>query len=320
MVGMLTDTALDMEAPVCQELEAWRPDLLVVDSVCLWGKLFAWKLQLPWVCSTTTFAFNQQTAALMRPGLAETARMALGLGLIRRDMARLRQRGYPAEDLRQLLENRADTDTIVYTSRLFQPMTETFGDRFAFVGPSLPQVPPRKHRGDRPLVYISLGTVMHRRPGFYRACFRALGGRDLDVVLSVGEATDPAALGPAPGNFRVERRVDQLAVLAEADAFLTHCGMNSANEAIFCQVPTILFPQQGEEAAVADRMESLGLGVRLRRETPAAIRRAVETALGEPRFRENAARVVESFRAAGGAGAAADFLERVLDRKNSGRS
>ena len=100
MVGMLTDTALDMEAPVCQELEAWRPDLLVVDSVCLWGKLFAWKLQLPWVCSTTTFAFNQQTAALMRPGLAETARMALGLGRIRRDMARLRQRGYPAEDLR----------------------------------------------------------------------------------------------------------------------------------------------------------------------------------------------------------------------------
>ena len=171
--------------------------------------------------------------------------MALGLGRIRRDMARLRQRGYPAEDLRQLLENRADTDTIVYTSRLFQPMTETFGDRFAFVGPSLPQVPPRKHRGDRPLVYISLGTVMHRRPGFYRACFRALGGRDLDVVLSVGEATDPAALGPAPGNFRVERRVDQLAVLAEADAFLTHCGMNSANEAIFCQVPTILFPQRG---------------------------------------------------------------------------
>ena len=320
MVGMLTDTALDMEAPVCQELEAWRPDLLVVDSVCLWGKLFAWKLQLPWVCSTTTFAFNQQTAALMRPGLAETARMALGLGRIRRDMARLRQRGYPAEDLRQLLENRADTDTIVYTSRLFQPMAETFGDRFAFVGPSLPQVPPRKHRGDRPLVYISLGTVMHRRPGFYRACFRALGGRDLDVVLSVGEATDPAALGPAPGNFRVERRVDQLAVLAEADAFLTHCGMNSANEAIFCQVPTILFPQQGEEAAVADRMESLGLGVCLRRETPAAIRRAVETALGEPRFRENAARVAESFRAAGGAGAAADFLERVLDRKNSGRS
>ena len=51
--------------------------------------------------------------------------------------------------------------------------------------------------------------------------------------------------------------------------------MNSANEAIFCQVPTIFFPQQGEEAAVADRMESLGLGVRLRRETPAAIRREI---------------------------------------------
>ena len=134
---------------------------------------------------------------------------------------------------------------------------------------------------------------MHRRPGFYRACFQALGGRDLDVILSVGEATDPAALGQIPDNFQVERRVDQLAVLAKADAFLTHCGMNSANETIFCQVPAILFPQQGEEAAVADRMEALGLGARLRREAPAAIRKAVETVLGEPRFRENAARVAE---------------------------
>ena len=320
MVGLLTDITLAMEAPVCRELEAWRPDLLVADSVCLWGKLFAWKLKLPWVCSTTTFAFNRETAALMRPGLAEAARMALGLGRIRRDMARLRQRGYPAEDLRQLLENRADTDTIVYTSRLFQPMAETFGDRFAFVGPSLPRLPTRSRRRDRPLVYISLGTVMHRRPGFYRACFQALGGRDLDVILSVGEATDPAALGQIPDNFQVERRVDQLAVLAKADAFLTHCGMNSANEAIFCQVPAILFPQQGEEAAVADRMEALGLGARLGREAPAAIRKAVETVLGEPRFRENAARVAESFRAAGGATAAADFLERALDRKEKGRS
>ena len=59
---------------------------------------------------------------------------------------------------------------------------------------------------------------------------------------------------------------------------------------------------------------------RLGREAPAAIRKAVETVLGEPRFRENAARVAESFRAAGGATAAADFLERALDRKEKGRS
>ena len=318
LVEMITDTTLAMDGPIGRDLREFAPHCVVSDSLCFWGKLWSAKLGLPYVCSTTTFAFNRETAGMMKQTPGQLFRLLMGRGRIRRCMERLRGAGYPVSGLLDLIQNSNDTDTIVYTSRLFQPMTETFGDRFAFVGPSLPQVPPRKHRGDRPLVYISLGTVMHRRPGFYRACFRALGRRDLDVVLSVGEATDPAALGPAPGNFRVERRVDQLAVLAEADAFLTHCGMNSANEAIFCQVPTILFPQQGEEAAVADRMESLGLGVRLRRETPAAIRRAVETALGEPRFRENAARVAESFRAAGGAGAAADFLERVLDRKNSG--
>ena len=186
-------------------------------------------------------------------------------------------------------------------------MAETFSDRYAFVGPSLPEralaeQPPKA----RPLVYISLGTVMNRQADFYRSCIAALEKEPLDVVMSVGEGVDPANLAPVPENYQIERRVDQLAVLARADVFLTHCGMNSANEAIWFGVPTVLYPQQSEEGAVADRMEELGLGLRLK--DASTIREAVRQVLTEPGYRERTLAMGETFRSAGGPGRAAEKI------------
>ena len=221
LVEMAADTTLALEEKVCREMADFRPDIIVSDSVCFWGKLFAKKLDVPYVCSTTTFAFNQYTAQLMKPRLGEMARSVLGMPRINRKMVLLRQHGYPVEKLTDLIQNDNDTDTIVYTSREFQPMAETFSERYAFVGPSLPETTAaRKGENLRPLIYISLGTVVNRNPSFYRNCFAALGEEDADVVLSIGEGNPlPES---APENFRVEQRVDQLAVLSQAAAFLTH--------------------------------------------------------------------------------------------------
>lgn len=316
LIEMAADTTISLEETVCRDMAEFWPDVIVSDSVCFWGKLFAWKLGVPYVCSTTTFAFNQHTAPLMKPRLGEMARSILGMPRIQKKMELLRRHGYPVKQFTDLIQNDNDTRTIVYTSRAFQPMAETFSDEYAFVGPSLAPVTADSTEKRRPLVYVSLGTVMNRRVDFYRACFAALGGEDLDVVLSVGEDTDIAALGPIPANFRVEHRVDQMAVLARADVFLTHCGMNSASEAVWSGVPTVLFPQQSEEGAVATRMEQLGLGLRLKRAGPTAIRQAVLTVLADGTYREANRKMGDTFRAAGGAKTAADFLETVIRDEN----
>ena len=83
LVEMAADTTLNLDKTVCSALSKLRPDCIVADSVCFWGKLFAKKLGIPFVCSTTTFAFNQYTAKLMRPGLKEMFRSLLGLPRIK---------------------------------------------------------------------------------------------------------------------------------------------------------------------------------------------------------------------------------------------
>ena len=308
LVEMITETTLTLEGQVCRELAAYQPDVVISDSVCFWGKLFAKKLGIPYVCSTTTFAFNEQSAALMKPKAGELLRSLLGIARIGRKMALLRQHGYPVDKVTDLLQNDNETNTIVYTSRAFQPMAETFSEHYAFVGPSLPGREAPAAAKTRPLVYCSLGTVIHDRRRFCRNCAAALAEMDVDAILSVGTAENLDALGALPSNIQAAARVDQLAVLQKADVFLTHCGMNSASEAIWYGVPTVLDPQQSEEAAVADRMEALGMGLRLRSEEPEQIRKALETVLADPSYREQTARIARSFREAGGAKAAADYI------------
>ena len=71
LVEMITDTTLAMDGPIGRDLREFAPHCVVSDSLCFWGKLWSAKLGLPYVCSTTTFAFNRETAGMMKqtPGL-----------------------------------------------------------------------------------------------------------------------------------------------------------------------------------------------------------------------------------------------------------
>lgn len=314
LIEMAADTTLRMERTVCGMLKNRRPDCIVSDSMCLWGKLFARKENIPFVCSTTTFAFNQETAKLMKPGVGEMLRMITGMPRINAKIKLLQEHGYAVNTFQQLIENDNETDTIVYTPKEFQPLAETFSDRYAFVGPSAAAFAMENRTDKKPLLYISLGTVLNRNQRFYRNCIKAFSGCEMEVVLSVGENTDLSSLGELPKHFTVKPRVNQMEVLKRADVFLTHCGMNSVNESICCGVPMVLFPQHSEEALVAEQAERAGAGVRLKSMRPSSLRKAVFHVLETEPYRQNARRMSAVFRGAGGAAKAADVIETVICR------
>ena len=308
LMQMVAQTTLALDERIAQDVAALQPAVIIGDSVCFWGRLLAKKHGIPFICSTTTFAFNEYSSSQMKPRLPEMIRMILGMPRIEKSMQRLRDHGYAVSSFVDVIQNDPVTDTIVYTSRLFQPMAETFGENYAFVGPSVMQRYPRSAHA-RPLVYISLGTVLHNAPVFYRRCIQALKEMDCDAIISIGGKVDPASLGEIPENVQVFPRVNQLEVLASADVFLTHCGMNSVSESLLGGVPMVLFPQHSEQAAVCSRAEELGAGLRLKRATAKEIRRALEIVLADSRYKEAAQVIAENFAACGGAKAAADFVE-----------
>lgn len=314
LIEMITHTTLAMEYELSRDLAAFCPQCIVSDSVCFWGKLWAARLAVPYVCSTTTFAFNRQTAALMRRSPAQLLRALTGQRRIHRCMALLQAHGYPVKGLLSLIQNDNNTDTIVYTSRQFQPMAETFSERYAFIGPSLPQISHIPVSPGPRRLYISLGTVNNRNLPFYRACLDAFRNTDLKVTMAVGESTDLSDLGIIPPNIDVYPRVDQLEVLARSHVFLSHGGMNSVSESLYLGVPLVLFPQQEEQSLVARRTVQLGAGVLLDLAEADHIRRSVFQVLGDPNFTDRAHDLAAGFRAAGGASRGADKILAAAGR------
>lgn len=308
---VLVDTTLSLDDMVIREMERLQPDCIVADSMAVWGKAVALKLGIPFVSSTTTFAFNQHSAKLMKQSITQLFGMLFSMPKINRHIRRLQDKGYPVKSVLDLIQNDADTDTIVYTSPQFQPCAETFSEKYAFVGPSIRPAAGKVEKTAEKLVYISMGTVNNEMLPLYQNCIAALKDTPYQVILSVGNKLSPDAFGPLPENIRVYPFVDQIAVLQKADAFLTHCGMNSASEGLYFGIPLVMLPKTSEQGAVAARTEQLGAGVRLEKTTPDAIRAAVEQVLTDPQYREGAARIREGFRSCTGAPGAADKIESV---------
>lgn len=313
LIEMVVDTTINLDKKVCGELQEIKPDCIVSDSVCFWGKLFAAKLNIKYVCSTTTFAFNLHTARMMKRGVGEFIRSIIGMPRINKKMKLLKANGYEVKNFVSIIQNDNDTNTIVYTSKEFQPMAETFSDKYAFVGASVTDVETEEVRHERRTVYISLGTVLNKNNSFYENCIKALKKCDVDVIMSVGEKTDILALGEIPSNFDVKDKVDQIKVLKKSNVFLTHCGMNSVNESLYYGVPMVLFPQHSEEALVAERAATLGAGLMLKGNNSNHIKNAIEQILNDDTYKENANTISKSLRTAGGAKKAADVILMVID-------
>ena len=305
---LLVSSTLALDEMTTEKIKEIKPDVIVSDSVAFWGKLVAMKHRIPYVSSTTTFAFNRYSARYMKETPWDIAKMLFSMPKINKQIQRLREKGYPVKGLLEIVQNDNETNTIVYTSKYFQPCSETFSDRYHFIGPSIRPVtePIRKTAGKT--VYISMGTV-NRNPEFYRNCIHALAKTDWQVIISMG--TNPEHLDHLPDNIQIYETVDQMAVLSIADAFITHCGMNSASEGLYFKVPLVLFPQTPEQGAVAKRTAELGAGIRLKSIAEADILDALKQVLADPEYKNNAIKVSDSFHACGGASEAKAFLEEI---------
>ena len=307
--GIRTTLAMDMF--LHNEFLSFKPDVVYTDSVCFWGKLNAWKHGVPMVVSTSTFAFNQMSSQYMKNSPKELADMIFGLPKISKELKKLEPYGYHVRSALSLVQSDNNTDSIVYTSRHFQPYAESFFKHYAFVGSSVFSKDEPDKEKLRPLVYISLGTVINDRPDFYSRCIEALKDQDADILISCGNVIDIGALGVLPDNVQVYPYVDQPDILSRADVFITHCGMNSVSESLYMATPLVLYPQTSEQRAVARRTIEIGAGLMLTDDSVQGIRSAVQEVLNNASYSTAAKACSEDFRSCIGTAGAAEFIENA---------
>jgi MGT family glycosyltransferase len=311
---ILVKTTLAMDDTIIDEMSKWKPDCIVGDSMAMWGKLAAFKLSVPFMSSTTTFAFNRYSARIMKQDISQLFSMLVAIPKANKQIKRLQAKGYPVKNVLSVVQNDNDTNTIVYTSPEFQPCSDTFSDKYTFVGPSVRILDYEVIKPQRKTIYISMGTVNNSKADFYKKCIAALKDADLDVIMSVGELIDLERIGDIPQNFTIERSVNQIEVLQKVEAFLTHCGMNSVNEALYYKVPLVLFPQTPEQGGVARRVNELGAGAYLQDASPEMIKKTIQEVLENDTYKRCAEVISNDFHKCGGPRLAADKIELLINK------
>ncbi|CAG7614326.1 Oleandomycin glycosyltransferase [Paenibacillus solanacearum] len=303
---------------VLEQIRGEHFDYIIHDSMFGCGHQLAQILKLPAISSCTSFAqtkasFDQMLEPFYTKVPAEITKPIIDT--YHSLTARVKEK-YDVEihSPYEVFCNPAPL-TIVYTPREFQPDGEAFDPSYKFVGPSIASRAASENfdlstiKGKHP-IYISLGTVFNQAIDFYKLCFEALGDTDHTIVMSVGKRTQISDLGEIPDNFIVKNYVPQTDVLQYTALFITHGGMNSANEGLYYGVPLIVIPQSADQPIIAGQVANLGAGMTLQMQSLTApqLREAVAHVLSRSTFKQAAAELKESFRSSGGFRQAVDEI------------
>jgi hypothetical protein len=322
----LLEESLYLTPFLLDEIAREKPDVIVFDSIALWGMAVARLKKIPSIASITT---------LINDGVSGILNWRDYLYIIRKGLSalpalqRLRRRlvkthGPDIFPGKAILPCRGDAN-MVFTSRLFQPQTAYIDESFYFVGSSILEATRKKmdfpwERLDpeRPIIYLSLGTLYNNNPNFYRMVYAAFLDHPAQFILSLGGENRIMDTGAVPNNFIVQPNVPQLEVLQKAALFVTHGGMNSVNESLYYGVPLVVVPQQIEQAINGRQVARHGAGIVLADSPPYGklsadlLRQSVAKVLADPLYRQNADKIRKSFREAGGYQRAASLIASKL--------
>jgi MGT family glycosyltransferase len=167
---------------------------------------------------------------------------------------------------------------------------------------------------NRPMVYVSMGTLQNGVLETFRMIAEACAGIDLQLVISLGGGQDPALLRNLPGDPIVVGYAPQLELIRRAALTISHGGLNTALESLQQGVPMVVLPITYDQPGVGSRVEWAGVGrsIPIRRLTVRRLRDAVHELFWIPTYRQRAKTIQSSIEAADGLNRAAELIERAF--------
>jgi UDP:flavonoid glycosyltransferase YjiC (YdhE family) len=187
-------------------------------------------------------------------------------------------------------------DIFVLTTPAFEYPRRDLADRLDFVGPVLEPFGAQHESptwwsrvtGPTPVVVVTQGTLDNGDLGkLVEPTLTGMAGTDTVVVATTGNK--PAStIRTRTDNSIVTEFVPFNLMLPQADVLVTNGGWGGVHFALRHGVPMVVAGTTEDKNEVAARIVRSGCGIRLRSTRPAAIRRAVQTVLDDPRYRQRA--------------------------------
>jgi MGT family glycosyltransferase len=325
--GALIDGAKHVDGRLAEIIDEVQPDVLVEDNVVSFPALLA--SGRPWVriVSCNPAEMRDRAVPPTFSGYATGQRSAWNA--YRREFARslsemhagfdefCRERGAPALPELEFIHESPWLNLWIYPREVDYPRDEPLGPTWHNLEASVRDTdtawePPAQPDGDdRPLVYLSLGSLASGDLELMRGLVDSLAGRPYRVIVSKGPQHEELELAD---NMAGEEFLPQTSVLPHVDLVITHGGNNTVTESLYFGKPMVVLPVFWDQYDNAQRMHETGYGIRLDTygHEPSELPAAIDGLVADDDLRERLAAVSSRLQAAPGTVRAADLIETAI--------
>lgn len=301
---MLAGVAAPARAGALVEIvETWMPDVLVHDETEFGGPIAAAAAGIPWADQSVGIMRPRAMARLAGETLAPVAeRFGADVGeyggLYRYLYLDVAPPGLQSPEIAEVdVAHQVQNATMA-------PGAE--GEALPAWADDLPS--------DRPVVYVSLGTVFNTRAGdVFATVLDALRTEPVTAILTVGSDNDPESFGPQPDHVHIERFIPQSLLLPSCDAVVNQGG-TAILPILAHGLPVLVLPQGANQFHNAAACVAAGVGRRLLpgEVTADAVGRDVRVLLDDPSLRDAAQRIQRELAEMPGPERGVELLERLV--------
>jgi len=328
----IVDSAKWAEKDLPGRLAAIRPDMVCVDNVILFPaiKRFAKENGKPWVriisCSENEIEADDIPPHLSGCGAKDTAchaafrkRFNEVIRPIHDDFnAFLKSCGEAAYPIGQFFEASPHMNLLLYPEPVkFERAEPLDPKRFQYLEGCVREeaayeVPKLKANNDKPLIYVSYGSLGAGDTALLKRVIAAIGKMPYRALVNVGdymgEYTD------VPPNVHLASWFPQPSVIPQVDAVIHHGGNNSFTECLYFGKPAIIMPFVWDGHDNATRVQETGHGFKLDRYewTEAELRQKLDAMISDPAMQKRLAATSAHMKSRHGPTKAAGILNGML--------
>lgn len=280
----------------------WRPDLLVHDETDFGGPVAAAVSGIPYADHSVGFLRPRQMAQLAGETIAPLwARWDVDLGphggLYRYLYLDVCPPSLQSPEIEQVDVAHPMRNTDIEASD--EALPRWIGD-----------LPPT------PTVYVSLGTIFDQGEDVFAAVLEGLRDENLNIIVTVGNQNDPAALGRQPDNVHIERFIPQSLLLPHCDVVINQGG-TAILPILAHGLPLLVLPQRANQFHNAEACVTAGVARRLlpAEVTADAVRNATLALLQRPDYRQRSRDVAEEIAAMPHPAERVSLLERLVEER-----
>lgn len=295
---------------VFEKIKEINPDFIFRDACSFFGKMIGTKLNIPIHGYLTNLAFSKEYV-FSNPKKILPLLFGINLDFLTdKEIQEVFEEledfnktysehlGIPRKAVLYTYDPEEDRN-IIFSSPKLQPTINNTNKKYYITTPpvlvnnnQLNQV-----RIKEKLIYVSTGSTFYAVDKFYNSIINAFKNSEYQVIITIPLEEEEITVRNLPENIMIKKFVDQNEMLKKASLFITHGGYNSICEAIYHEVPMILFPITADQYINTHVIEELKIGKEMVRENlnSSYVKLLCEEVITSDEFSTNLKMLAESF-------------------------